>query len=45
MKNAIIWDMGQSSSLQTYVSEERIPSIIRMKLISDLETTLAISGN
>jgi hypothetical protein len=43
MKHAIIWDVAPCGSCD--VSEESIVSIIRVKIIGELETTLAVTSN
>jgi hypothetical protein len=43
MKNAGLWDMIRVALVRADVSGERIASIIRMKRISKLGTTLAVS--
>jgi hypothetical protein len=45
MENAVFWDVTPCDSLRTDVSEERIASIIRVKGVSDLGTTLAVTSN
>jgi hypothetical protein len=44
MENVVFWDVAPYGSLATNVSEKRIISIIRVKRISELETTLAVTS-
>jgi hypothetical protein len=41
-KNAVYWDVALG---RTDILEERIPSIIRVKRISELGTALAVTSN
>jgi hypothetical protein len=45
MNNAISGMLCRAALITTDISEERIASIIRIKRISKLETTLAITSN
>jgi hypothetical protein len=46
IKNAVFWDMTQRVALvRTDVSEERFASIIRVKRISEVGITLAVTSN
>jgi hypothetical protein len=44
LKKAVFWDVRQCSSVRIKVSKERIASIIRVKGISKLGTTLAVGS-
>jgi hypothetical protein len=44
IKNAVFWDVMLCGSYITDVSEERINLIIRVKRISELGTTLAVTS-
>jgi hypothetical protein len=43
MKNAVFWNVRPNGSCN--VSEERIASIISVKRISELRTTLVVTSN
>jgi hypothetical protein len=45
MKNAVFWDVTPVALVRTDVLEERSASIIRVTLIGELGTTLAVSSN
>jgi hypothetical protein len=45
MKNGVFWDVNALSLVRTNVSEKSITSIIRMRIISVLGTTLAVTTN
>jgi hypothetical protein len=44
-KNAISWDVTHRDLVRTDVSEEHIPSVIRVKIINELGTRLAVRSN
>jgi hypothetical protein len=44
MKNAVFWDETPCDSYKNGVLDERIVSIIRVKRISELGTTLALNS-
>jgi hypothetical protein len=43
MKNTVFWDVARVGLVRTDVTEERIASIIRVKRIGELGTTLALT--
>jgi hypothetical protein len=43
LKNSVFWDVCLLALVRTEVSEERIPSIIRVTRIGELGTTLAVT--
>jgi hypothetical protein len=45
MKNAVFWDVMQFGFCNNIVLEERIASIIKVKRISELGITLALTSN
>jgi hypothetical protein len=45
MKNAVFWDVTPCGLVGTDVAEEHMASIIRVKRISELGTTLAVTRN
>jgi hypothetical protein len=45
MTNAVFWDVTPYALVRTDVPEERIASIIRVKTVSELGTTLAVTSN
>jgi hypothetical protein len=45
MKNAVSGISRRVALVRTDVSKERVSSIIRVKIISELETTLAVTSN
>jgi hypothetical protein len=45
MTNAVLWDATQCGFCKNRSFGERIASIIRVKGISELETTLAVTSN
>jgi hypothetical protein len=45
MKNAIFWDVTRCVALVSIeVSEKRIASIIRVRIIGEIESTLAVTS-
>jgi hypothetical protein len=45
VKNTVFWDMTHVALAGTDVSEEHIASIMRVKIISELGTTLTITSS
>jgi hypothetical protein len=45
MKNGVFWDVTPRGFVRTDVSEELIPSTIRVTIIGELGTTLAVTSN
>jgi hypothetical protein len=45
MKKVIFWDMAPCDSYRNYVSDESVASIIRVKRISELGKTLAVTSS
>jgi hypothetical protein len=45
LNNAVFWDVTPVALVRTDISEEPSASIIRVKIISELGTTLAVTGN
>jgi hypothetical protein len=45
MKNVVFWDVRTMYLVRTDVSQERIVSIIRVKRIDELGTTIAVTSN
>jgi hypothetical protein len=45
MKNGVFWDVGRVVLVRIEVSEEFTAYIIRMKIIGELGTTLAVTSN
>jgi hypothetical protein len=43
MKNASFWDFGDVALVRTYVSEELSASVIRVRIIGEIGTTLAVT--
>jgi hypothetical protein len=42
MKNGVFWVLGRVALVTPYISEECIASVIRMRRVSELGTSLAI---
>jgi hypothetical protein len=45
LKNGVFWDVSRVAVVRTDISEERIAFIIRVKKVSELGTTLAVTSN
>jgi hypothetical protein len=45
MKNGVFWDVTPLALVRTEVSEELTASIIRVTIIGELGTTLAVTSN
>jgi hypothetical protein len=45
MQKAVFWRLSLVTLVRTDVSEERIASIIRLTIIGELGTTVAVSSN
>jgi hypothetical protein len=44
LENAVMWDVIRMALVRIDISEERIAPIIRVKRISELETTLTVTS-